>query len=95
MKLKPCPFCGGEAEVWHNNVEEYKLYTAQCMNCGVSTPYYLHEEVAIVAWSRRNPIDKVVEQLSEASYLVTDFEYEEYEVVDVDEAIEIVKGGAV
>lgn len=39
--------------------------------------------------------DKVVEQLKEASYMVTDFEYEDYDAIDVADAIEIVKGGAV
>ena len=38
------------------------------MNCGVSTPYYLHEKEAIETWNRREPIDKVVEQLRKKAY---------------------------
>ena len=39
-------------------------------------------------------LDKVVEQLKEESYMIAGFEYEDEDVINLDDAIEIVKGGA-
>jgi Lar family restriction alleviation protein len=54
-KLKPCPFCGGEAT---------KLYDARgnfheivCLNEGcditVETVYWIPESAAVASWNRR------------------------------------------
>ena len=54
-KLKPCPFCGGEAsKVWipyiggggYGNVIE-------CDDCWAKTGYYATEAEAIAAWNTR------------------------------------------
>ena len=96
MKLKPCPFCGGEAEFrtslidvtggWHTVVYVW------CPTCEARSHrvFYTAESDKIEAaerWNRREPIDRIVEQLEELS---------KYEVVEkkFDKAIEIVKGGA-
>lgn len=54
-KLKPCPFCGGEAEVL-----AYINYYVYCSNCGVSTKGYGKEIKAVKTWNARTntiPVD--------------------------------------
>ena len=65
MKLKPCPFCGGEAYTTYEDC--YGLYHNDyfvcCDKCGLQfgfTNQFESEEEAIEAWNRREPIDKVV-----------------------------------
>ena len=57
--LKPCPFCGGEAELVPyplENNDTQKYWAVICANseCPVSpeSPYY-HKTEAIEAWNRR------------------------------------------
>lgn len=54
-QLKPCPFCGGRAEMaGHCNGMSF---TAGCANpdcpVGPVTPYLGDEQEAIAAWNRR------------------------------------------
>lgn len=59
-KLKPCPFCGNEAEVFGEILEGYGI---QCKECGCCTPtfndgiYSQAEEIniptAVAMWNRR------------------------------------------
>ena len=50
-KLKPCPFCGGDAEItkWHEG------YFVECkeQRCGGTIGAYKTEEKAIEAWNTR------------------------------------------
>ena len=50
-RLKPCPFCGGEA-----SVVQYvgDLYAVVCNYCFVRTSKYSEKEKAVSAWNRRN-----------------------------------------
>ena len=59
-KLKPCPFCGGEADF----CEEYSFLPraknlthrgirVYCVDCMVSTQLYWEKEEAINAWNTR------------------------------------------
>jgi hypothetical protein len=43
LELKPCPFCGGEAKLWHRRRQETK-YTIGCLNsdCFVWIPADVH-----------------------------------------------------
>jgi Lar family restriction alleviation protein len=50
MKLKPCPFCGGEAEV--KSFREDMIF-AQCKECLTTTNKYLSPERAVNAWNTR------------------------------------------
>lgn len=67
-KLKPCPFCGGEASVnitkYHAESDVAKLngqasfYGVNCVSCGADTRGLVGsktEEEAIRAWNRRAP----------------------------------------
>ncbi len=53
IKLKPCPFCGGEARYfpfWNENPADYWV---RCKICGCETACYDTQEDAAVAWNRR------------------------------------------
>lgn len=56
-KLKPCPFCGGEAEFHKTIVPNTKTIGmfVQCINCGARTRYVidLGDEYTIKNWNRR------------------------------------------
>lgn len=48
--LKPCPFCGGEAEIERYTIKPY----VACMKCGCSMPdRHQTAEQAIAAWNSR------------------------------------------
>ena len=52
-KLKPCPFCGGEAIVRSYSVDNDKYSIVTCIKCDVETPMYEFRSDAIKAWNRR------------------------------------------
>lgn len=58
-KLKPCPFCGGEAVLHKAERESFlmgktiSLDQISCASCGVNTSVFGNEEDAIKAWNRR------------------------------------------
>jgi len=53
-ELKPCPFCGGEADFISN---EYRLPFAThrifCKECGVATVWYRTKNGVAEDWNRR------------------------------------------
>lgn len=53
-KLKPCPFCGGEASIKiHDYFDDTRLYTPKCKcGAGIVEVFYTEEE-AIAAWNTR------------------------------------------
>ena len=52
-KLKPCPFCGGEAYIAHRRDERFWNYYCGCVDCGVETLGHDRKKEAIEAWNRR------------------------------------------
>ncbi len=46
-KLKPCPFCGHEAQI---NKDEWSI---QCSYCPAYMGYFNTEQEAVEAWNRR------------------------------------------
>lgn len=61
IKLKPCPFCGGEAMLcsrWREGISNRKMFWVKCKVCEVSQSYhslggYKSGTRAIRAWNRR------------------------------------------
>ena len=49
-EIKPCPFCGGKAELFHS-YDGY--YCVQCTVCYCSTLNFRKEQTAINFWNRR------------------------------------------
>lgn len=47
-KLKKCPFCGGEAEVYLGDD-----WYVECKSCLANTTHYSFESEAIAAWNQR------------------------------------------
>lgn len=47
-ELKPCPFCGGEAEI-----RGVTIFWVQCKDCHVETLAEDDEETVIKTWKRR------------------------------------------
>ena len=53
-KLKPCPFCGGEAKLIDPYVSTNRwAYFIECQNCKATKGYYQNKKVAINAWNTR------------------------------------------
>lgn len=58
-ELKPCPFCGGEAEIKHVDWFEpgNYAYGAKCEKCGAESRIGDTEAEAIAAWNTRAAIE--------------------------------------
>lgn len=55
-RLKPCPFCGGEAELIKPRLET--PWTVECKKCGcILFTEYECQRKAIAAWNRRQAND--------------------------------------
>ena len=52
IKLKPCPFCGGEGEMIVRG-DQQKGYWVKCLQCGAETRYFTSERAAAEAWNMR------------------------------------------
>jgi Lar family restriction alleviation protein len=53
-ELKPCPFCGGEAEM--DTIERYdgaNIFFVKCTTCQMTMPLKSAYSEAIAAWNRR------------------------------------------
>lgn len=63
-RLKPCPFCGSEAEVIM--LSDAGNYGVRCKKCTVVVGEYRFwkRPYAIKVWNTRKPTDKIVEKLS-------------------------------
>ena len=49
VRLKPCPFCGGEAKSRKSN----RVYYVFCTNCSMKTVDSTTPDGVIAAWNRR------------------------------------------
>lgn len=54
-ELKPCPFCGGKAEIIKDEMHVW----VHCTNCDSDTDLYQIQKEAVAAWNRR----PILEQL--------------------------------
>lgn len=89
VKLKSCPFCGGEARIEAEYIGKEKyLYSVSCINdCVTQGIYHKTVDSAIKAWNTRTPVEKVIERLEEE--YSQDVGY--LKMISVDKAIEIIK----
>lgn len=69
IKLKPCPFCGGEA---HKRVGfpldpdglEMNMYVVGCKTCDIEFTWLWDEKIAIELWNTRKPMENVIEEIT-------------------------------
>ena len=56
MKLKKCPFCGGEGklETYRFGCEDFDRYSVGCPVCDIWTRMFKEKEESIKRWNRRN-----------------------------------------
>lgn len=106
-KLKPCPFCWGEAEKYAKEIKGIKILTVTCKRCGASGQLFQskkprikdEENPAIKAWNSRKSMDRIVEQLdanykqAHSDYKDTYNPYYEGQMLAYDIAEQIVKEG--
>ena len=67
--LKPCPFCGGEAEIWraHRGLTAWIACMGRCAVL-VSKEYTADEE-AIAAWNTRAPLAEALAVPTEEAFM--------------------------
>lgn len=51
IKLRKCPFCGGEAQMWESDITGRALIYCSCCDAGISLKKNIAE--AIEAWNKR------------------------------------------
>ena len=51
IELKPCPFCGGKAGLYHTHDGRSCV---QCDECGISTLRKMDARLAIQMWNKRD-----------------------------------------
>lgn len=69
IKLLPCPFCGGEAEIeehkfWNDITRSFdiKTYGVKCQKCSAGGfQFFRLENDAIIHWNTRKPMERIVE----------------------------------
>ena len=59
-ELKPCPFCGGEAEILQRGAMSTSI---RCKDCGCRTGECAYEDAAIFNWNRRVCVSQSGEKL--------------------------------
>lgn len=72
-KLLPCPFCGGEAELYRTrHIPNGFDYTPRCKKsgcCGRLTKKYGLKDTAVDFWNTRVPMQKIVGRLEDVRLL--------------------------
>lgn len=61
MKLLPCPFCGGKAEL----SDDYLFFSVHCTNadCEIETKRFRFKLDAIKAWNKRHNTPPMVDEV--------------------------------
>lgn len=74
INLKPCPFCGGEAEIVEQKHREYaSTFYVRCKGYCIKQHDFRDKERAVEAWNTRKPIEKILEWLDEHCFSLADF----------------------
>ena len=96
-KLKPCPFCGGEAKFFED--KGYQIYSVTCTECDAGTNAYGIEQDAIDAWNSRVQPTFTPDELDAIRRNVSDWraerELSKIEQAIIDKCADALKGGSV
>lgn len=91
-RLKPCPFCGGEAGYTNAQLPNgTEVYYIECLECGASSAVYGTAEKACREWNTRKPMDRIVEQLEKLPYKTKTIMRESKEVPEYFETVRVDK----
>lgn len=63
IKLLPCPFCGGEAELCKGDWIG-KEYWVKCTKCICKTSLSNNYNEPIKAWNTRKPLERIIEKIN-------------------------------
>ena len=69
IKLLPCPFCGGKAEIGDCGSGTFKI---QCENdCIAGNNHFLRKDINVLvrAWNTRKPMERILKRLSSKEVL--------------------------
>jgi hypothetical protein len=79
IKLLPCPFCDGEAQIWCEKMSPFEQnhipdndgywYSVECKECSSMTDNCLSEEEAINKWNIRKPMERMLKRLGQKEEL--------------------------
>lgn len=61
--LKPCPFCGGEAEILKEHLLGEDYYAGRCRSCAATSTFEFTKEEATADWNRRVCVKQNAEKL--------------------------------
>jgi Lar family restriction alleviation protein len=92
IKLLPCPFCGGEAEIISSCFFGWDKQII-CKKCGASTRYLCGvtpsqaTKNAVKKWNTRKPMERIAEQIEFLEHRTIDG----VPYINMNDAIEIVK----
>ena len=77
-ELKPCPFCGGEAEIVG---DDYMEWIAECVECCASSMTYATEAEAVEAWNTRTPEQAIAATLGGGECeVISHYYYDDYDL---------------
>lgn len=109
IKLKRCPFCGGEVvieDIGEGENDHFYMMACQNKDCNCAVSFGKESEGIddfVKAWNTRKPIERTIEQLEElkndADMRAGEYEYEDFDNYEFGkanaftEAIEVVKKG--
>ena len=74
LKIKPCPFCGGKADVlerYRKGTPNRKMFWVECTSCGISQAHhdlsgYRTPNKAVERWNRRFELDDIIAEIESA-----------------------------
>ena len=69
-ELKPCPFCGGEAEIVEDRLYGEDYYAGRCRSCAATSIFEFTKEEAMTEWNRRVCVSSKPETLDTNSVAV-------------------------
>lgn len=83
IKLKPCPFCGGNAKLMapgykHYLLHRYSPHWCKCTQCGAEGPVKASDSEAVEGWNKRAEEANDAERIPHGCWLPSEIPHEKY-----------------